>query len=425
MMGSTVVALAAMGLTVIASRPANVERIGEHQVVKARGGRPTVVVARRSGPQAAIRIQFPVGAVDDGMSSGITRLALHSLLSANHRGSYATLLEQLFRTNARVSIETGPARCAFILEAPASEFSSLARALMKRVFAPQINRNRFSDARQRLFHEANRFDNDSFTMLFSRATLAERGLSRNPRGEREALRGLRIDEVRDHIAKYLRPANATVVLAGNFDPRLKDTALRYSGGRRRAPLSRPRIDPGLFKLRSRISAHLVGLPVSLATAQRAAVMRLAAGILNDRVFVDFRKMGIVSGASALPLRRAWLDFVLVIVPTPKDTQQAIETEILKRIQWLSNPKRMNERIFERYRDIVLHDLNRRDRSPVLLADELAMAGSRVPWFGPNVVRALLELDAETFQREVGRWAQPDSAVYVLLAPREQGRRERR
>ena len=400
--------------------------IGRYQLVRARNARPAVVVAPRRGKRAALRVQFAVGALDDGISPGLTRLAQHVLLAANRRGRYEGLLERLHAADASLTLDTGQSRCAFVLEAPTNRFLPLAKALLAQLMDPDIGRRGLNQARQRLFHESPSFDATMLATMFSQATLADYGFSAQPLGEKDSLRTLSMGEVRAHIRKYFRPANATVVAAGRFGVReLKKAVLRYSGGRRRGAPSRPPLEAGLFQLRARIEVHLVGLPVPLGTPQQAAVMRMAASILRERVQEDFRAMGVVYSTSVVSLRRPWLDFVLIILPTHDSSTTGIEADINQRIRDLSNDNVVDEKAFERYRTVLLHHLDRLDRSPALLVDELAMAETRTPWFGTEVTKAVRELDPVTFRNEVAKWARPDRATYVLLAPRLQNRRRAR
>ncbi len=403
--------------------PQGTTKIGTHQVTPARGRRPAIVVARRPGPRAALRIQFAVGALDDGIAAGLTRLAQHVLLSANRRGRYATLLERLHAADASIAVETGHARCAFVLEAPAPDFDALAEDLLARIFAPSLARRGLNEARQRLFHETPSFNTTALATMFSQATLGDHGFSVDPLGDRDSMRSLAMFEVQSHIRKFFRPANATVILTGRFDAaRLKRAALRYTGGRRQAPRGSPPLESGVYQLRARFEVHLVGLPVPLGTDEAAAVMRIAAAMLGERIQEDFRRMGAVYSTSVVPIRRPWLDFVLLILPTHESTTSVIEAEIHERISDLSDPKYMSDQRFERYRQVVVHRLRQIDRSPPALAAALAMAESKVPWFGPKVTRAVLDLDGPTFRERVAAWARPNKTAYVLLAPKLKNRR---
>ena len=400
--------------------------IGRYQLVRARSARPALVLAPRAGRRAALRIQFAVGALDDGIGPGLTRLAQHVLLSASRRGRYEDLLERLHAADASLTLDTGQSRCAFVLEAPASRFLPLAKDLLSRLLDPDVGREGLNQARQRLFHETSSFDATALATMFSQATLADYGFGAQPEGDRDTLRTLSMSEVRAHIRKFFRPANATVVAAGRFSVRsLKPAVLRYSGGHRRKSPPRPPLEPGLFQLKALVEIHLVGLPVLLGTPERAAVMRMAAAILRERVQEDFRAMGVVYSTSVVSLRRPWLDFVLLILPTHDSSTTGIEADINQRIRDLSNDKMVDDQTFERYRTVLLHHLDHIDRTPALLVEELAMADSKVPWFGTDVTEAVRKLDPITYRRAVAKWARANHAAYVLLAPRLQNRRRAR
>ena len=408
-------------LTVVA--PTSPQSVGGHRVLAAGRGRPAVILARRSGPRAVLRVQFRVGALDDGLNLGLTRLSQHVLLSANRRRRYADFLERLHAADATLSFETGHARCAFVLQAPAPNFDALAEELLARLFSPSLGHGGIDEARQRMFHETSSFDATALASMFSRATLAEHGFGIDPQGDRDSMRALAMFEVKDHIRKYLRPANATVVVAGRFDAaRLKRAALKLKGGRRRPTTAKPPLDTGVYQLRARVEIHLVGLQIPLGTAEDAAVMRVASAVLRERVQEEFRQMGVVYSTSVVPIRRPWLDFVLLILPTYNSTTSRIEAEIHARISDLSRSDFLTPKRFERYRSVVLHRLRRIDRTPLQLATELAMADSAVPWFGADVTQAVVDLDVKTFRKRVATWARPDKTAYVLLAPKLKDRR---
>ncbi len=419
--------LAGVALVLLAGagqvEPSRPPKIGKHRVIPARAGWPAVVLAYRRTPRAALRVQFGVGALDDDITPGITRLSQHVLLTANRRGRYDKLLEKLHAADATLRVETGHARCAFVLEAPAGSFDTLARDLLSRLLSPDVGRQGLGKARQRLFHEAPSFDTTALATMFSQATLSDYGFGTKPEGERDVLRRLTMSEVRAHIRKHFRPANATVVVTGRFGSRsLQRAALRYAGGRRRASTARPPVEAGLFQLRARVEIHLVGLPVPLGTATDAAVTRMAAAILRERVQEDFRSMGVVYSTTVVSVRRPWLDFLLLILPTHDSSTTGIEADINQRVRDLSRAEQLDDTAFERYRTVLLHHLDLIDRSPVALAEELAMADSKTPWFGPAVTKAVRELEPDDFRALVAKWARPGRAAYVLLAPRLQNRR---
>ena len=66
----------------------------------AAAGRPRVLLAPRRDPEATMVVTYAVGSVDDGSTSGITRLAQRAVLEANRRANHEALVTALHRAGA-------------------------------------------------------------------------------------------------------------------------------------------------------------------------------------------------------------------------------------------------------------------------------------------------------------------------------------
>ncbi|HEY6098193.1 MAG TPA: hypothetical protein VIW03_02105, partial [Anaeromyxobacter sp.] len=82
---SALALLAALGVGAAAAGPFSVEP------VRLAAGRPQLVLAPRDGERAALLVRFRAGAVDDGRTPGLTRIAQHVLVEANQRYPYDAL----------------------------------------------------------------------------------------------------------------------------------------------------------------------------------------------------------------------------------------------------------------------------------------------------------------------------------------------
>ena len=91
----------------IAGLPGEAPTLAQQVVLPPTDARPLLVVAPRDVERAAMIIEFGVGGVDDGVSSGITHLSQYVLLEASRRMSSARRTELVYGADATVEVTTG------------------------------------------------------------------------------------------------------------------------------------------------------------------------------------------------------------------------------------------------------------------------------------------------------------------------------
>jgi hypothetical protein len=378
---------------------------------------PEVLLAPRPGGRAAAIIRFHAGAADDGDSPGLTRLAQLALLRGNVRLEHGTLIEEVYASGGTLTVTTDLATCDFRLEAGAEEFDRLARLLLQALLAPELRGGRsFEDVREKGLRDER--ESGGGGLLAAVASLAARDPAYgNPiHGEQATLEGLTLADVRRHVAELLSPANATVVLAGRFDPGAARRVLAPLAGGSARPRSRPGLQaPFGMQVPSRREMYLVAFEARFEDAGRVAAARLAAAILGERMHETFRARGVGYSELALAVHTPWLDAMVVGLPAHDPSELPLGTIVEELIASVRDGE-VEAAELARNRGWVLGELERIDRDAGALAAELA-AGAGGPWYGPGMVQALRELDRDAFAALAQPLFANDAAVRVLFSPR--------
>lgn len=394
-----------------------------HEVVRGSESQATLLLAPREVGRAAMQIRFDVGAFDDGGLPGLTRLTQFSMLHANRVLSSSKLTELLYRADATLEVRTGQSACTFELDAPATRFDSVAAPLLRALLATRFDHNEVDTALQRMVHQPPGYTAIEVAAIFSRATMPERGYDKDPGGDSEILASITVDQVSGHQQAHLRPANATIAIAGRFDARRIEQLVRsFRGG---VPRPRPAHETGLaglYTIRAPMQLHVLALPTPLGTAEQAAAAHLARSILTQRTFWHFRSHGLAYSVFGTGTRTPWLDFLLLSLPVVGQADGSTQRTLNALIDGMSDPELLDEAAFGRYRTALLRELEALDADPRRLANHLAMGGADEPWLSPEVVARIRGMSHAQFQSSTRTWLRSKAVAHVLLSPRPPPRR---
>ncbi len=380
---------------------------------------PAIVLARRPGDEATLRISFLTGAVDDGDSSGLTRLAQNAILEANARGDADHLATALFAAHATLSVETGLRDCAFTLTAGKQDFERLATRVAEIVLAPRIRPNRFPRALERTLADVREPGRGGgFIHLLASTVVADYRYQNRPYGDPGQLKSIRQAQVEAHLAGPMSSANATVVVTGAFDRDvLLRTLRRFRGGVRR-DVPRPVIQ---VPIRSRYSSehevHFLAYPLSLGSPRASAATRILAAFLEDRLLHRLRRLGIGYSVAVVPAHTPWIDLLLVAIPAHNPSAIDLSPHLDEATEHVRAGK-LGEEAYARARSHVEQVLRRVDRSPLDLATEL---GGGIDWYGPAMVASLRAMKRQEFLEIAGPWLAPSNSIHIVFTPRGAGR----
>lgn len=377
-----------------------------------------VVLAPRASRDATLVVAFRVGAADDGIRAGLTRLTQHLLLDGNRREPPGQLRRDLYAAAADLELITGPRRATFVLRAPSERFTELAERVLTMTLDGEIDRTALE--RGRLLTLRDELDGASRPALESAVAgelfLAPRGAPRGadyrtpPYGDPDIVRSLAFDDVEAHREKYFRPANATVVLAGAFDRgRLVRTLRRLKGGRA-AKLLVPSPAQGADVL-SRRGARAVAYQVhtvSLDDAQQAAAARVMLAILEDRLRRRLPQPSALSMVRTWAFHRLWGDGLVVEVPGGDAGTDATLAAVTEEVR----AGGLEEGEFARNRTFALRAIDREDATPLVLAPALAFVGKRGVWHSRDVKEALENLSQADMTGYAKDWLKSENTVRV-------------
>jgi predicted Zn-dependent peptidase len=380
----------------------------------AAGGAPAVVVARQDGAQAALRIQFEVGAVDDGEDAGLTRLAQHALLHANERLDAADLLLGVFAAGGRLDLEISEHTCAFVLTAHRDDLLPLARRLAPALLAPRLAPRRFPAALARVKLEGGAEGDRAGDVGFLAALAVEDGRYRNePAGTEFSLAGIEPRDVAAHVGRFFVPANATVVATCDVDAAaVRSVVAPFRGGRahvREAPFVRL---PFTWKGQASREVHLLAHVLALRDAQDAAAARVLAAVVEGRLWRRFRDAGQAYAFGAFVARPGWRDLLVVTLPS-RTHATTVEPALRSELAAIAEG-RLEDGELERARGAALGAFAREERDAAVLAAALAEGGAA--WHGPAVEAALRTVDAAAFRARVAPWLDRARSMYLALGP---------
>lgn len=387
---------------------------------------PRTVLAPRAAEEAVMVVSFAVGSVDDGIQSGLTRLTQHMLIDGNARERSGALRRDLYAAAAELEITTEVRRTTFRLRAPKAGFTRLAERLLDALFEPKLDKRQLARMKRLTRNDelapGGRAEGLSF--LAGAVLMAEGGgaagadYTNKPYGDAEVIARLTLADVEEHLRTKLTPANATVTLTGAFDAaRLTRKVASYQGGERRT-LTRPDVMPYLplsFHRESPREVYLQAQVIALDTPEQAAVARLLAALLEERVEAALRQKGVSVRLAAYVLRREWLDLLVLEVPIIAGRGDGVDVELRALLGALREGAFAPDE-FERNRAFALAALDRDDEDPARLADALDAAG-RATWHGEEVRAALEGMAQAKFLANARAWLDDDRSIRVTAAPR--------
>jgi predicted Zn-dependent peptidase len=377
---------------------------------------PLVILApSREARRAALVVRFHAGSVDDGELPGLTLVTQHALLEANRRLSHPDVVRLLVGADATLRLETGLAECGFTLESGREDFARLAAVVLDLIFSPDLDPSAFASARRSAQHAEREGNGRDMLALIASKVVDDPAFLNPPTGTEAAIELIELGDVRRHVASALSPGNATVVIAGGFDPAAARRALARRSGGRALPRKVPVIaTPFSLQIPARREIYLVAYRAPFATAEDSAVARLAAAMLEERIYWAFRGRGVGYSASVEAIHRRWIDLFAITLPARGPSGSPLGGLLEEEIAAIREGRFTAEEL-ERNRSWILASFQSAGDDPATLAAELA-DGDGGAWFGPDVAQALRRLDAKAFVEEVGRVLDETSSIRILYSP---------
>ncbi|MBI5068574.1 MAG: insulinase family protein [Deltaproteobacteria bacterium] len=377
--------------------------------------RPAIVLARRPGQQATLRISFAAGAVEDGSRRGLTRLTQQALLAANRRVDYQALHLEIHGAAASLSVETELRESAFTLTADWRDFPGLARSLAEAVLAPRVDVKAMSRARARAVLDGKLPGRGSGLPHLLASLMVEDGRYLNePYGDGDTPGTISSRDVQAHRERYLAPGNATVVVTGRFDRDEMLRFLRTFRGGRRSESGRPVVQlPVRARRRSSAETYLLAYPLALQSARGAATARMACAVLHAELWKRFREVGIGYTFEVFALRDRWADLLVLVVPAHDPSSVDLGSHLLEAIEAVK-AGRFADDAFERARSTALAEMLELDRNPEALARELD-AGSA--WHARATAEAIRNVARADFVADVSAALAGDRALVAYFGPR--------
>jgi predicted Zn-dependent peptidase len=377
--------------------------------------RPHLLLAPRPAETATLVVRFPVGSVDDGGLSGLTRLTQQALLAANQRVDLPALLLDLHAAAATLRVETGLRSCQFVLTAHRDAFPPLAHRLLEALLAPHLVPAALPRAAARAVHEAlpERAE-DALVALVAATALSDGRYRNRPEGDRQIIETLGPDDVADHLEHHFAPAEATVVLAGAFrrDEALK-VARRFRGGAAR-PVVRPTLTvPVRTSFRGSREINVVAYPLALRGPRDAATARLLTALVEGELWRTFRDAGAGYAFLVSTVPAPWQDLLLVTLPATDPSRLDLRPHLRQALERVRSG-RLDEATVARERAVALAALRAEDEAPEPLARALADGGEA--WHGAAVAQALAAPGAPGLA-DLSSWLDPAAAVEITFGGR--------
>lgn len=213
----------------------------------------------------------------------------------------------------------------------------------------------------------------------------------------------------------LSPANARVVLVGQFDPaHIKEVLDHLRGG---IPVAREILKPDLplsLEAFAPSEIQLIAMPVRIHDATDTAALRLAASLIGEELEKSFRGAGVGYSCLSEVELTPWMDALWVILPAHDPSGLNLKPYLIGAIDRVRNGKITPER-FELHRQIVARQLEAINAEPVSLARAVNEAHG-LPWVDSEVGAALAQLTRKTFDLRMADALQPDRGLYVRFSP---------
>lgn len=376
-----------------------------------------LVFAARAGRRATLVVQFASGSVDDGNSSGLTRLAQHVLLEANARLDWPGTMATLYAGGATLSIRTDLRSCAFVLEADRREFDEVAPALVAALLGPRVDRALYPGAIQRALHDARAPGRGAGLLeLVAQTASTDTRYHNEPWGDPDQLELVEPQVVEALLRGPLGPANATIVASGSFDrARLVAAARRFGGGRRAEPSGVPFSLPVNMRARSPRETHVLAWPFEVAWPQDAAAVRMLAVLTERLLWKRLREGGLAYSFQVVAARTPGLSLFVVALPVRDHAGPGVAEHLATALEEIRTG-RFEDALLERARAIALAELGAVDERPEAVAEALAAGGEL--WHGRAVRDALQGLDRRILGAVAGRVLAHERSIALHLGPEE-------
>jgi predicted Zn-dependent peptidase len=384
---------------------------------------PLLLLAPREANRSTLTIVFNVGAVDDKLVNGLTRVSQHALLHANSRGSYESLVTALYGAAATLELRTGLHESRFTLTASPQDFDALARTLLTSVLSPKLDPRRFDATLERAKHDSQPLDPEGWLELLLARTLIEDSRYKDPNiGSLYNAEGIPLDAVREHVSRMLAPCNATVIVTGRFN----EKALRklVSGFRGGVSVEHPRPKLKLPYQRRALASRevqVLAYPLPIQTPREAAAARVLASLLEERLHQQLRNAAVGYSFSSAPLLTPRLDALALVLPAAEgsgiDLGPLLREEMQAVLQGQLEPG-----TFERHQQSTLVRLRLADRDPRRVAEELRSARQRPAWYGPELPTHIQSLTPEALREVASAWLSEESSIQLHFVTDLEGRK---
>jgi len=375
-----------------------------------------LVMARRSGATASLRIEFRVGSADDGQHPGLTRVAQQALLEAGRHTSFAQLHETIYAAGAELSVETGVRHSAFVLTAPRAAFGKVAQLLLATCLDSQPSPRNLAAAKARARQDQEPGDATTFAAFVASVVTSQAEYGNPPYGSSDGIVELTWPELQIHLDRYFQPANAVVTATGDFSPsELRQAIGRFKGGRERPALARPPIKAGVFYIRSPLELYLYAYPIAIDGPNGVAAVELLAALVGEASARIFRDRGIAYSVDTLVVQEEWLDALVVVVPRVETPSEQVGNEVQQQIEALTAAT-VDSATFERNRTYVLSRLEQTALHSAPLLSRVAACGRNARWCSQDLAAQIRALTREEFARITRPWVARSSRIDVTLAP---------
>lgn len=390
----------------------------EVETFRASPKHPLLVLAPRESTRSTLTIVFDAGAGDDGLVTGLTRATQHVLLHANTRISYDAFTTSLYGAAASFDMRTGLHESRFTLTASPEDFDALARTLLSAVLSPKLDPRRYEATLERAENDSQSLDSEAWLELLLVRTMLDENRYKDPHlGSLGNAGGIPLDAVREHLARYLAPCNATVIATGRFDAKaLRKLVSGFKGG---TPLEHKRPHFKLpYKRRTKASreVQVLAYPISVKTPRDAAAARVLASLLEERLFQRFRNAGIGYSFASEPMFTASLDALALILPAAERSGIDLGPFLREEVRAVGEGQ-LEPGAFERHHQSTLIKLRLAEREPLKVAEELRTARQRPAWYGAELPAALEALTPEALREVASTWLREESSIQIHFVTR--------